>query len=223
MPTIIFDLRKNPRPAESDSESYHPVVADPQKLTPAQLYERIERRCTVTRTDMVAVMSALAQALAENLANGVSVELPGVGTFTPALRSDAPITRPDDRQTAHHLRVASVNFRPKKELVRQLQGTSFRRTPSPRESREPLSDGETLRLLREYFDGAGQRMLTRATLQQLTGYSRMRALRTLGELTERGVLHKMGHRNSPYYVWADPGSDPQDTGPGTQADSRAQG
>lgn len=66
MSIISFSLRELPRFTEESPVGYYPVVANAGKFTPEQLYETVQNRCTVTSTDIVAVMDALVNVVAEN-------------------------------------------------------------------------------------------------------------------------------------------------------------
>ena len=85
MSIISFSLRELPRFTEESPVGYYPVVANAGKFTPEQLYETVQNRCTVTSTDIVAVMDALVNVVAEKLSCGTSVEIPGLGYFSPMI------------------------------------------------------------------------------------------------------------------------------------------
>ena len=91
---ILFDWYENPQSSEQQGEenALHPRLRLNGKLSTAQLRARIQKRCTLTETDVIAVLDALSHAMGEELADGKQVHLDGIGFFRPILVSTEPVT-----------------------------------------------------------------------------------------------------------------------------------
>ena len=72
---------------------------------------RIQDGCTVKRSDVLAVLCELSEAVRDELLAGNRVVLPGLGSFKVGLAS-APADTPDEWTPARHLRGAHIVFRP---------------------------------------------------------------------------------------------------------------
>lgn len=67
---ILFDWYENPKSPEQQGEenTLHPRLRLNGKVSTAQLRARIQKHCTLTETDVVAVLDALSRAMGEELA-----------------------------------------------------------------------------------------------------------------------------------------------------------
>ena len=74
---ILFDWYENPKSPEQQGEenTLHPRLRLNGKVSTAQLRARIQKHCTLTETDVVAVLDALSRAMGEELAEGKQVHL----------------------------------------------------------------------------------------------------------------------------------------------------
>ena len=72
---ILFDWYENPKSPEQQGEenTLHPRLRLNGKVSTAQLRARIQKHCTLTETDVVAVLDALSRAMGEELAEGKQV------------------------------------------------------------------------------------------------------------------------------------------------------
>ena len=97
---ILFDWYENPQSSEQQGEenALHPRLRLNGKMSTAQLRARIQKRCTLTETDVIAVLDALSHAMGEELADGKQVHLDGIGFFRPNLVSTEPVTGKDEVQ-----------------------------------------------------------------------------------------------------------------------------
>ena len=129
--TIQFQLRETPHEVGTPAESYYPVLADPTLVNSEQLFADISHATTLTPADVIACLSALRDAMTYYLTQGKRVELQGIGTFAPTLRSNIPIHSIDDKQVARHLSVGGINYRPKKTFMDELSDVRFHRPRKP--------------------------------------------------------------------------------------------
>ena len=197
--TIVFDLRESPHVEGQTDTGYYPVVANAPVVHSDQLYEQMSHGCTLTPADAKAFLSALRDAMIHHLSMGRRVEIEGLGTFSVTLKSDSPILYSDDKQTARHLSVGSINYRPKRALLNALSDIQFRRARLTNPHAARLTDEQIVHRLRHYLAASRERLLTTTHFVEATGYSRSRAYRELPGLVQRGILIKMGTPHSPYY------------------------
>ena len=78
--TIKPSLRKNPQDKAAAAKYYAQVVLAPE-MTQRQIVEQIADRCTLTGSDIKAVLDALMTVIKRNLANGSPVRLGDLGGF----------------------------------------------------------------------------------------------------------------------------------------------
>ena len=97
---ILFDWYENPKTSEQQGEEnmLHPRLRLNGKVSTAQLRARIQKYCTLTETDVIAVLDALSHAMGEELAEGRQVHLDGIGFFRPNLVSTEPVTEKTKRK-----------------------------------------------------------------------------------------------------------------------------
>lgn len=207
MSTISFSLRAVPHFTDESPVGYYAVVANPGKFTPEQLYETVQRRCTVTSTDIVAVMDALVNVIAEKLSCGTKVEIPGLGYFSPVISCHRKIADRNDKKVARDLYVGNIAFRPKAGLQKKLADVRFERSSLSPHVFFALTDLEILKRVYNFLNVEPVRFLDRAVFESLTGYRRTKAQKTLKRLTEEGLLQKQGHISAPYYILTEKGMD----------------
>ena len=97
-------------------------VADIRTLT-----SRINNMCTVTHTDVVAVLSALEAIMAKSLLNGEIVRLGEFGSFQVSISSIGAHTRKEFNAT--YIRSARYLFRPGMILTTALKIIQYERVP----------------------------------------------------------------------------------------------
>ena len=200
MTTIKFKLQESPLSKGKEVKSYYPVVANENKLSAKDFCRLIHDRCTLTESDIWAVMMNAAQLLVENLSNGTRVEMPVLGTFAPSIVSDGAITDLDDKLIARRLRIDTIDFSPRSALIKDMQGVNFHRAEHMVKSRVDLSHQELLEHIQALCEESPMHSFNREDFQSKTHFSRTRACRMLRQLTEEGVLLKLGKRNAPYYT-----------------------
>ena len=82
--TIKPALRKNPQNKDAAAKYYAQVVLAPE-MALKQIVEQIADRCTLTGSDIKAVLDALMTVIKRNLANGSPVRLGDLGSFRPSV------------------------------------------------------------------------------------------------------------------------------------------
>lgn len=102
---------------------------------------RIEKACTVTRADVMAVLIALEDTIVEGLQRGEIVRMGEIGTFQIGLRGKGAETEAGYNVSLIHK--AKINFRPGVALTSILPGLSFAKVDKlPVKKKEEPGDGE---------------------------------------------------------------------------------
>ena len=194
---ILFDWYENPKSPEQQGEenTLHPRLRLNGKVSTAQLRARIQKHCTLTETDVVAVLVALSRAMGEELAEGKQGHLDGTGFFRPNLVSTGPVTEKTKRKNTK-VRLKGIVYRPDQLLMDEVgkvkvQGTRFSFHSSK------LTDEETDALLTEYFTTCD--FVQRKSFQLLCGMTQSTASRHLRRLCEEGKLKNVGLPKQPVY------------------------
>ena len=148
---ILFDWYENPQSSEQQGEenALHPRLRLNGKMSTAQLRARIQKRCTLTETDVIAVLDALSHAMGEELADGKQVHLDGIGFFRPNLVSTEPVTEKTKYKNTK-VKLKGIVYRPDQALLDEVGRIKVQRTKFPFHSAR-LTVGEIDALLTEYF------------------------------------------------------------------------
>lgn len=88
-----------------------------------ELTQMISRRCTLTRTDVVAVLTAMTEVMNEILLTGQSVRLANFGSFHISVQSDGVSNKEDFK--SEHITCANIRFLPNRELRDNLRLLQF--------------------------------------------------------------------------------------------------
>ena len=194
---ILFDWYENPKSPEQQGEenTLHPRLRLNGKVSTAQLRARIQKHCTLTETDVVAVLDALSRAMGEELAEGKQVHLDGIGFFRPNLVSTGPVTEKTKRKNTK-VRLKGIVYRPDQLLMDEVGKVKVQRTRFSFHSSK-LTDEEIDALLTEYFTTCD--CVQRKSFQLLCGMTQSTASRHLRRLCEEGKLKNVGLPKQPVY------------------------
>lgn len=108
MSKIKFKVYRTPGNGKGGAHAYAHLVTRGTKRN-EEIYRFISECCSVTSSDIKAVLDALSWYVGTELASGYSVELEGLGHFSPALRSRQAVDGKGRACTA--VAVHGVNFR----------------------------------------------------------------------------------------------------------------
>ncbi|WP_455672380.1 HU family DNA-binding protein [Phocaeicola sp.] len=114
--------RKNPMEPNADPRFYAQAQANGD-VTTREMAERIQKTCTVTRADVVAVLTALEDVIVEALSAGEIVRLGDLGAFQIGLSGKGANT--EDRYEISLIKKAKINFRPGSALSGMLTALTF--------------------------------------------------------------------------------------------------
>lgn len=106
-----------------------------------ELSERIQQECTVTRADVMAVLTAFEHVIAESLANGEIVRLGDLGSFQISLSSQGAETK--EKFTSSLITKRRILFRGGKTLSNTLATLDFEKVlPYKEKQSEEVTEPE---------------------------------------------------------------------------------
>lgn len=120
--TIRPALRKNPQDKAAAAKYYAQVVLAPE-LTQRQIIEQIADRCTVTGSDVKAVLDAIMTIVKRSLANGSPIRLGDLGSFRPSVSGIGIATA--DKCGANTVKKARVIYVPSVEIKEAVSLYTF--------------------------------------------------------------------------------------------------
>ena len=120
--TIKPALRKNPQDKAAAAKYYAQVVLAPE-MKQKQIVDQIADRCTLTGSDIKAVLDALMVVIKRNLANGSPVRLGDLGSFRPSVSGKG--TEDASKCGASSVKKARVIYVPSAEIKEAVSMYSF--------------------------------------------------------------------------------------------------
>ena len=167
---------------------------------PAELEEMAERNTTLTRADMRAALSVVAEFVKTQLARGSRVHLPGVGYFSLAVSIDRPTDEGQQPIKGSDIRVRTVKFKPEAALLGLLRkNVGFRRSAPAQVSRK-YTQAELSALLTDYLKK--HRYITCRTFRAEFQLCSTQAYMWLKQLCDSGLLRREGNGRCVFYTLA---------------------
>ena len=195
--TITYQLRRqNDLTGTSTERNPHVAVTivNSKLTTTKDLAEYINFACSITESDVVAVLQALGKCVCDELLDGNRVELEHLGTFSLSLTCGNK--KLEDRVTKRDIHVKNILFTPcaeMKEAMRTAEIVSGGPNPN-----KQLSDEVIERRLTKYFEE--HEYMQRRDFEACCECSRYTATKKLKELVKSGKLRALGAKNSRFYV-----------------------
>ena len=185
---ILFEWYETPVPNnetdETEKTTIHARITLNGKVGTDEIRRKIQKRSSLTETDVSAVLDALSHVMGEELSEGRQVHLDGMGYFYPTLKSEKGITRETDRKN-EKVRLKGIKFRADRALKDEVGNGK-------------LSDVEIDMRLKAYF--AEHQLMTRADFQRICGFMRSKAAEHLKRLNTEGKIENIGRKTQPIYV-----------------------
>ena len=198
--TIAYQLRRqNDLTGTATEKNPHVAVTvvNSKLTTTKELAEYINFACSVTESDVVAVLQALGRCVCDELLDGNRVELDNLGTFSLSLTCGQK--KLEDRVTKKDIRVKNILFTPCAEMKQAMRGAEIvSGGPNPHKR---LTDEVILLRLAKYFDE--HEFMQRRNFEAVCECSRYTATKKLKELVRAGKLREMGAKNIRFYVKGD--------------------
>ena len=196
--SILFEWYENVNDLQKPEEErrLHPRPVLTMPMETKDLADRIEQASTMSRGDIVGVLSELARAVAYGLSQGQRVHIDGLGYFRATLATTEPVYR-DTPQKSQKVRIKAIRFQPEKSLLAGIPYPGFSRMERGDHARR-LEGTDIDSLLASHF--ADNPVLTRAQAQRLFGLTETTARRLLRRLVDEGRLRNAGTARMPMYV-----------------------
>ena len=194
---IHFEWYENPVPPNRpDEKKLHARITYNGKVGTDYVRRKIQERCSLTETDVTAVLDALSHVLGQELGDGRQVHLDGIGYFHPTLKCIEEVTAETKRKNTK-VRLKGIKFRADQVLKNEI-GAIKVKPLGLNEHSQKLSDKEIDRRLTSYF--STHQFLTRSDFQSLCGMMRSTAQLHIRLLRSEGKLENAGKLNQPIYV-----------------------
>lgn len=173
---------------KGEDKSYYRIQKRGNVSTDKLLHRICDRGGSgLSRGSVAHVLDTVSEELAYLLAEGYSVTIDGLGTFSASIgvKDDKEVDTVDGNETkrnARSLEVKNVTFRSDKELVREVnRRCELERAGVRRVRRSPYSKEERLRRAFAYLSDPAHPFMRIADYVQLTGLSRTAATLELQE------------------------------------------
>ncbi len=109
--SVLFKLYQNKNKKSPNKGKWYARTVMTNMSDTAALAEKIERNCTVKRSDVVAVLTELAEVMRDELQASHSVKLNGFGIFRVGINT-SPANDPKDFNATTNIKNYHVNFCP---------------------------------------------------------------------------------------------------------------
>lgn len=191
-----------------DGERLYPKLVNGQVVDSGRIAEIIEQRTSFTRGDVLGVLAELSAIVEEQIADGNSVKIDGLGVLRPVLGLVEKNKRSDWTDeanrltTGHNVRLKSVRFRPESTLLHKAsQAMSLDRVSNLLGYEQPSSTiDERAAMARQYISEHGfMRVADYAALTHLSRTTASRELCKLSADTTSGITSS-GTRAGKVYV-----------------------
>ena len=190
----LYDFFLTPQPKDSNKTRYHARLVVRDTITLEDIAETIESRSSLRQSDVIGSFIEFANVFKQELSNGNSIHIPGIGSFR--IKAESPEVRSPKEIRAENIHCSGIVFTPEKDLLRELKATTFEKVSETRRSQE-LSAIEIDGRLAEFFKD--NPCITTQQLCSLCGLRKATALRRLQKRVDEGKLTHPGYIRSPFY------------------------
>ena len=194
--SIEYDFYRNPNSQGTNKKRYHARVVSSDRITTDELAEEIQNECSLTITDVKAVLIALGDKLAKHLGDGSKVHLEGIGYFQVNLLCKEEV-RTTRSVRSDNVEFKSVSYRADNELKKHLKKQKIQRSQTKIHSVE-MTEEEIDQKLTDYFKTNDT--LTRSQFEVLCTQVKSTAHRILQKLVKDGKLKNVSTKQHPVYM-----------------------
>ena len=194
--SIEYDFYRNPNSQGSNKKRYHARVVSSNRISTDELAEEIQKECSLTITDVKAVLIALGDKLAKHLGEGSKVHLDGIGYFQVNLQCKEEVCSTRSVRS-DNVEFKSVSYRADNDLKKHLKKQKIQRSQTKIHSVE-MTEEEIDRKLMDYFKTHDA--LTRSQFEVLCTQVKSTAHRILQKLVKDGKLKNVSTKQHPVYM-----------------------
>ncbi len=117
--------RAQPGTKGGGKKQYIAMATKRQKVNLQELAEEISMKCTLSNADVIATITALEEAIVDNIKMGRSVELGSIGIITPQIKSE---TRDEAKKVNFKcIKEVKLSFRAGVKIKKQLRDCEFKK------------------------------------------------------------------------------------------------
>ena len=120
---IRYTIEKRINLTDKQHPKFYPKIVRATTMTFEQVAELLQKRTTMTQSEVKAFLLALGDAVQHYVTNSCVVEVEGLGIFTPTIHAKAVDDLGD--LTAKTILSKSVNYRPTSKMNKRFQETKF--------------------------------------------------------------------------------------------------
>lgn len=196
--SIQFDFYNTPSPegiAEEKEARYHARVVTKQTMDTEDIVKRIQERSTLSKGDIMAVLSELRDVVKQGLLDGNNVQLNGIGVYS--LTLEAPKDASPNKTHAQSISVKRIDFRADRKLRKEIMSEAHFERSATKNHSSHISIYEVDALLVDYFEE--HTYITRQRFETLCQFTKNTALRHLKRLVEEGRLINTNTSRNPNY------------------------
>ena len=194
--SIEYDFYRNPNSQGTNKKRYHARVVSSNRISTNELAEEIQNECSLTITDVKAVLIALGDKLAKHLGDGSKVHLEGIGYFQVNLQCKEEVCTTRSVRSVN-VEFKSVSYRADNELKKHLKKQKIQRSQTKIHSVE-MTEEEIDQKLTDYFKTNDT--LTRSQFEVLCTQVKSTAHRILQKLVKDGKLKNVSTKQHPVYM-----------------------
>lgn len=194
--SILYEFYQNPSTDEKEKRTFHPRVITTGRVSTEQLARDIQQECSLTRSDVMGMLAALADKMVQYLSEGKRVYLEDIGYFKVNLQCNQEVTTLNDKGVGK-VSFKSISFRADERLKKAMKRTKIHRSNLKPHSM-PLTDVEIETKLTEYF--TTNSAITRRQFQFLCQLLKPTACRIIKRLVEEGKLKNIASLHNPVYM-----------------------
>jgi predicted histone-like DNA-binding protein len=194
--SIEYDFYRNPNSQGTNKKRYHARVVSSDRISTDELAEEIQNECSLTVTDVKAVLIALGDKLAKHLGDGSKVHLEGIGYFQVNLQCKEEVCTTRSVRS-ENVEFKSVSYRADNELKKHLKKQKIQRSQTKIHSLEMTAE-EVDQKLADYFKTHDT--LTRSQFEVLCTQVKSTAHRILQKLVKDGKLKNVSTKQHPVYM-----------------------
>ncbi len=166
-------------------------------LSRKEIGEMLQDRCTITRSDIEAVLTAFSDLAKEQLSMGNRFYIPEIGYLSLSAKVNLPEGMPIEKVKGNYVSVRNIKFQPEKEFLKDIQqNTHFSRANHTTKSLE-YNEEEIKNKIEKYIEQNGYINLSTLEVEfHMTAYF---GRKWLTHFLQTGLLIKKGTKKHPIY------------------------
>lgn len=197
MEDIKFDFYKNPSKSKDYQDSeYHIRINGRKVIDIKSLSEKIQKTCSLTKSDVNGVLIALQDEITYQLSLGNIVKLDNVCQFETILCTKGKCT---GKETGRDIELKTIRIRPQKELKEEVRKELMEReiVRCRAKHSQQLSDEHIEKTVNTFFEE--NEFLTRKHLEDILCSTPYKTRQIIKKLCEKGILVNVGSALHPLY------------------------